>query len=443
MTRAPFTPLVAGAAIALGQALQFYGVLSRPLPILLVTATLVACLFAMLRPAAFARFAGRPTTAILGAAVLWQLLELALAPSGLYLRPGRWGALPVTAAAVGAALVVIAEIAGVPRFARLRLPALVVAHAALGVWLLQHTADPAIDVYTFHVEAFRALGHGINPYAITMPNIYSDTQFYGPDVVRDGRLTFGFVYPPLSLLLAGVGHVLAGDYRYANVAAIGASALLIGTCRPGAVLPAALFLFTPRTLLVIKEGWTEPYVVLCFAAVVWCACRGRMLLPVALGGLFAVKQYGVLAAPLVPLLYPGPWRASVRALVTSAVVAAVVTLPFVAAGPTAFVHSVVATQFHQPFRADALSFPAAWLRLTGQRMPTWPAFVLAALALGLGLRRAPRTPAGFALAAALAFGLFFAFNKQAFVNYYFFVIAALCCALAAGGSETEPARTPL
>ena len=439
----PFIPLVAVAAIALGQALQLYGVLGRPLPILLVTATLVACLLAILRPAALAHCRGRPTTVILGAAVLCQLLELALAPRGLHLDVGRWGLLPVAAVVLGAALVVVAEIAGVPRFARLRLPLLVVAYAALGGWLLQHTADPGIDVYTFHVEAFRALGHGVNPYAITMPNIYSDTQFYGPGLVRDGRLTFGFVYPPLSLLLAGVGHVLAGDYRYANVAAIGVSALLIGTCRPGAVLPAALFLFTPRTLLVIKEGWTEPYVVLCFAAIVWCACRARRLLPVALGSFFAVKQYGVLAAPLVPLLYPGPWRASLRVVATAAVVAAVITLPFVVAGPAAFMHSVVATQLHQPFRADALSYPAVWLRLTGQRAPTWPAFVLAPLALGFGLRWAPRTPAGFALAAALAFGVFFAFNKQAFVNYYFFVIAALCCALAAGGLETEPAGTPV
>ena len=42
----------------------------------------------------------------------------------------------------------------------------------------------------------------------------------------------------------------------------------------------------------------------------------------------------------------------------------------------------------------------------------------------------PRTPAGFAGGVALVYFAFFAFNKQAFENYYFFVIGALCCAVA-------------
>ena len=75
--------------------------------------------------------------------------------------------------------------------------------------------------------------------------------------------------------------------------------------------------------------------------------------------------------------------------------------------------------------------------------PAWPAFVLAPLALAVGLWRAPRTPAGFALAVALTFLVFFAFNKQAFVNYYFFLVGALCCALAAAGPEPDARATPL
>ena len=48
------------------------------------------------------------------------------------------------------------------------------------------------------------------------------------------------------------------------------------------------------------------------------------------------------------------------------------------------------------------------------------AFVAAAIAVGLSIWRLPRTPAGFASAVAVTFFVFFAFNKQAFCNYYFF-----------------------
>jgi hypothetical protein len=53
------------------------------------------------------------------------------------------------------------------------------------------------------------------------------------------------------------------------------------------------------------------------------------------------------------------------------------------------------------------------------------------VAIALALWRAPRTPAGFAAASALVFLVFFAFNKQAFTNYYSLVIGALCTAAAA------------
>jgi hypothetical protein len=57
----------------------------------------------------------------------------------------------------------------------------------------------------------------------------------------------------------------------------------------------------------------------------------------------------------------------------------------------------------------------------------------------LALRRAPRSPAGFATAAAVTYLAFFAFNKQAFCNYYSFVVAALCCA-AGVATLPQPSR---
>jgi hypothetical protein len=59
------------------------------------------------------------------------------------------------------------------------------------------------------------------------------------------------------------------------------------------------------------------------------------------------------------------------------------------------------------------------------------AFIAAGLAIALSLLLAPRTAAGFAGAVALTYLGFFAFNKQAFCNYYYFVLGALCSAVAA------------
>src|SRR5260370_898486 len=91
--------------------------------------------------------------------------------------------------------------------------------------------------------------------------------------------------------------------------------------------------------------------------------------------------------------------------------------------------NVVTLRLYQPFRAHALSYPAWWAAQGGQPI-TWLAFVVIIPALVLVLWRAERRPAGFALGVGLVCLVFFAFNKQAFCNYYYFVIAALCCALA-------------
>jgi hypothetical protein len=55
----------------------------------------------------------------------------------------------------------------------------------------------------------------------------------------------------------------------------------------------------------------------------------------------------------------------------------------------------------------------------------------------VGVRKLPRTPATFALTVAFTFLVFFAFNKQAFCNYYHFVIGALCCAIGAASEDSR------
>jgi hypothetical protein len=71
---------------------------------------------------------------------------------------------------------------------------------------------------------------------------------------------------------------------------------------------------------------------------------------------------------------------------------------------------------------------------------TWLPFLMLMLAMALAAWKAPRTPAGFASAVGLVFLAFFAFNKQAFCNYYFFTIGAFCCAIAAEPMATRFAQ---
>ena len=108
-----------------------------------------------------------------------------------------------------------------------------------------------------------------------------------------------------------------------------------------------------------------------------------------------------------------------------------VSLPLVLWNPAEFWHDVVALQVYQPFRVEAMSYLAWAAQGGGERLPTALAFVAGSIGVAIGLWRQPRTPAGFAATCSLAFIGFFAFNKQAFCNYYYFVIGALCVAAAA------------
>src|SRR5687767_10456968 len=120
-------------------------------------------------------------------------------------------------------------------------------------------------------------------------------------------------------------------------------------------------------------------------------------------------------------------------LLKSITVTLLISLPLILWNLEAFIHSAVTLQLKQPFRPDALSYPA-WIH--HHASPTLApklgilSFALIPFALALGLWKSPRTPSGFALALATLFFLFLVFSKQAFANYYFFLLSTLCWAIA-------------
>jgi hypothetical protein len=357
---------------------------------------------------------------------------------------------------------------------RLRAAAVVVmlaAHLAAGATLLVTSNPPKVDVGIFQRDGADALLAGHSPYALDFPNPYPpNSGFYAPGVERDGRLLFGFPYPPVSLLLVVPAHLL-GDYRFAGLLATTLTALLVASLgtteasRRRAEAAAGLFLLAPTGFFVLWAGWTEPLVAMTFALLVWSATRtprgvglpptsgrgtgsaARMqdmgetrtpraatpwLVIASLAFFLATKQYTVILLPLAAMLVPGGTR--LKALGAAVFLAALTALPFLIADPGGFVHSVALLQFAQPFRPDALSYLAPLTSVLPHTAAAAIPFAATALAIAWVLRTLPRTPAGFALAAGAVLLVFFACNKQAFCNYYHLVLATLCCAIAAWGT---------
>ncbi|MFI5377781.1 MAG: hypothetical protein ACHRHE_00625 [Tepidisphaerales bacterium] len=354
------------------------------------------------------------------------------------------------------------------------LAAFILAHALLGAWVIHHTPRPHIDVWLFQQEACKALLDGRNPYASDMPNMYGKDSFvYGKELQHKDRVLFGYPYMPLSLYMALPGYRLGGDVRYSQLLALAIAATLIALARPGlvATLAAMLLLFSSRVFMVLEMAWTEPYVIMLLAAVVFCACRFPRTVPYVLGLFLASKQYLIFAVPLAVLLLARPfsWKAYLTLLGKAAAVALAVSLPLILYSPAkqfgpgkpqheyqcspmaAFTHSAVTLQLKQPLRSDALSYLAWYYWHFDQDLPPkqregminqrygWICFAAAALAIAASLWRWPRSGAGFAAGIALTYLTFLIVNKQAFCNYYFFVLAALCLAVATM-REDDPAE---
>jgi hypothetical protein len=370
------------------------------------------------------------------AGLAWQILSTLQASPGMYVRPDADTNLFRTGVLVGAGLIA----AGVARsrvLAAVWFPLFLVVQLALGVWMLRASPDPHIDVVVVHREAFEALRSGRSPYEISFKDIYgSGSGFYNPELVDEGRVKFGYPYPPLSLILSAPGDLAAGDYRYAQLVALIAAAGFIGYAGSTITsrLAAAVLLTQPRAFFVLEQGWTEPLALLMFAATIFAMLRVPAMASWAGGLLIVTKQYLVLASPLL-WRYASARRGHVRFIVRAAAIAVLVTLPFMLWHPRSFIDSVLLLQTREPFRIDSLSY-LSWAARNGLGAGSflWAAGA-AATALGISVLLTPNTASGFAVSFALTTFATFAFGSKAFCNYYFFVAGALCCAAVAVGAD--------
>jgi hypothetical protein len=431
--------LYAAAATLIGLALQIRSGHYQPVALLLVAFALVAtALGVRARPLPFLREGDPPVlerVAVLGVAA--SLVAHVIRPPGIHLDvSGFLARVPFSLGLLAVGLLVAAAVRYPAQTARIRLPALLSLFLLLGAWVIEHSPSPRIDVFTVQRDGIAGLLAGHNPYSLTFPDIYGATSpYYPPGFVVDGRLQFGFTYPPQSLLLGVPGAVLAGDFRYSQLVALTVAGGLMAATQRTLVgfLAAALLLFSPRTFFVIEQSWTDTYVVALLAVLVFCAVRAPRAVGVALGLFLVSKHYLFLALPMLWLLRHqlGRGRRLAITLLTAFVVGAAITLPLALRDFPAFWHNLVTVQTQMPFRLDSLSFTAALARLTGQPFSSTLGFLAWLVGAAVALRRCPATPAGFSAGLTLSYFAFFAFNRQAFCNYYFFILGALCVAVAA------------
>ncbi len=446
--RSPHAPALVVAAVLLGAALQINNGHYSPWALRLMTAAVGLMWAALVAPTFLGRLvADRPerVAQALFLGVQGQLVVLMVSPIGMYFtrthpveHTGFVPALMIAAIASGGA----ALTGTVGR--RIAAAALVVSAVFLGGLTLRGSPRPHIDVVTVHEAAYTTLKDGASPYSMSFPDIYRGTgKFYPEGAVRDGRVQYGFPYPPLSLLMTWPA-LASGDLRYSELAAWIVTAIAIvaaGRASTVAVLAAALLLFTPRAFFGLEQAWTDPLAAMWLGLAVWAVSRHQSTLAAVLVGLAAAtKQYAVLAVPLVALSAGGRWRDAWRLVLTACLAAGVTLLPALLDAPGAWA-SIVMVQVHEELRMDALSLAVPYATFTGHALPGLAYGVLVVAATAVAAWRAPRTAAGGATAVAVVLATTFLFGKKAFCNYYLFVLAITCAAIAVRHeNETPPTR---
>jgi hypothetical protein len=300
--------------------------------------------------------------------------------------------------------------------------ALLVVHGAVSIHVLRNSYPPRIDTFSFLQSSVEALARGQDPYGRTQLDIYDEAGtrvYYSPaNIGPDGRVLVGLQYPPATLISAVPGYLL-GDVRYGFMIAILLSACLIFALMPDirGLAVVAFLLLNPRTFFVEELCWTEPLVWLFFCATMFAAAKVPRLTPIAAGLLLASKQYNVLALPLLALLCPVPLRPG-RTLATfgkTLAVCSATLLPFVLWNYHGLWHDLVVFHAAQPFRKDALSLAVIDPWLQKLSVP-----LLLCYYVWVYLRPQKQRP-GFGPVFGAALLLFFAFSKQAFLNYYFLI----------------------
>ncbi len=323
--------------------------------------------------------------------------------------------------------------------ARARFCLLVAAAIVVRILILYSSPQAIVyertDVFSIQTDVARAFfQEGKNGYTLKFPAPVHDLGAAAKD--------YGLPYPPTAVYPPMAFWYVFGDVRTAWIACDLTAALMIyllaRRMRPGRSrfheLVTAAFLFLPRSLYVLENGWTEPLIAAALGglALALATARGPLLTGCLMGVWLTSKQYVVLAIPLLIRLR----RASMNAWLWAAVAAIALTMPFIIWDFSALVSKTLLFFFESPGRADSLSVYGAMAR-SGVELPAWVSLGIWLLAVGWLTWKMPRSLAGWLFSMATSWLIFFLLGKQAFINYFYFISFTLLLAVAAspGGAD--------
>ena len=325
--------------------------------------------------------------------------------------------------------------------ARARFCLIVAAAIAMRVLMLCSSPKAIVyermNIFRIQTEAARAFfEEGKNGYTLKFKEPVLDLGVASKN--------YGLAYPPTAVYPAMASWRLFGDVRAGWIACDLAAALMIyllaRRMSPGRSrfheLATAAFLFLPRSLFVLENGWTEPLMAAALGglALALATARGPVLTGCLMGAWLTSKQYVVLAVPLLIRLR----RASVNAWLWAAVAAIALTMPFILWDFGALVNKTLLFFFESPGRADSLSVYGALAR-AGVELPARVSVGIWLLAVAWLTWKMPRSLGGWLFAMATSWLVFFLVGKQAFINYYYFISFTLLLAVAASPQGADRA----
>jgi hypothetical protein len=286
--------------------------------------------------------------------------------------------------------------------------------AATGIVTIVLINDPGIDVWDILQQSSTGLLHG--------------DDMYRQHWAHSTGLRTVYPYLPGSTIVLAPFRWVLGDVRYGLLLASLLGAWLIRRIdSTEASALAGLWLVVPGWVLLVNRSWTEPLLVAALAAAILALRSGRTALAVvALAVALASKQHIVLLLPLFAF-----WPSfGLRRAVKAGLLAFLVVLPWLIAGPHAFWHDAVDSNLGLGAQTKALSLQALLLR-HGVTVGGWFLAIALVAAYALVLWRVPRTPSGLALGCAAVMWTFDLANTQTFFNHYMLPIGLLLIALAA------------
>ncbi len=174
----------------------------------------------------------------------------------------------------------------IPHIKHIAVAAILLGYLSMGFHEIHGNPPPKIDVMEFQQEGSKDLLAGRDPYASRWRDLYFGQPrpfpLYGPGVDDGhGMLTYGFPYPPLSLFLALPGYVLASR---CSILSLGSPFNIgradgIRAARPCRRAGDRALSAGPAKLVCRPTCWTEPFLLLTFSFLVFCACRWPEAMP--------------------------------------------------------------------------------------------------------------------------------------------------------------------